>query len=829
MASNGFYLHAALLLSMSVISYGFKNCEENTLQLCHCEEKSSDLFIVDCSNVGLTSTPKCIPTKTTHLYLDNNFIKILENGSFLEGLPNLVKLSIRNNTLKQIQPTAFYGLKSLEYLNLYNNQLQYMDSLSPTVFQPLNQSLKVLDIRMNLLNDNLDLLNYPLSVAKLYNLNELRMDLLRAKPLPEEYEALCNLQKLLFQGGRQNVGHVQNNTFDAVSTLDITEINLCGLDITIIRMGTFSNLKNLDTLDVSNNPGLRFSIREFASSIRNTSITRLRMNNTGIGNSGIEAAEIIRGFCLLGLKELTMDKNFIHSIDPVFKECLPTLERLSLGDNYLSIRYSFVYDTIFVLTNLHGYNISAQRRATSQKGHDYSGNFVFQSLQDTKRTVAINGRNYSRICQEGMTCPVYLPSNIQWIDISQNGFVLTVVPQVALLNNNSLNFINMSYNGIHNARLPVYCPNNVIPQIETFDVSNNGIQCFNATFFNMSITGCDWSSLKRFYLGNNEIGRIDKNSCNKDKHDVLGFLKPLWNLRVLDLSMNYFNSKNSLSDLQNLTMLHTLDLSFNGFDNFTLGLKNLKRISKLNIANNNLKCLSESTVLQLNRLQNHRQKPIKIDLSENLLSCNCACFYFFQWMTKTDVVLVNNKTYQCVFDDGKKETLNHISSIVAELESKCYGTEWLNIYVGMEVLVYIFITIFCFMYRIRHDIWYIYLKIKLSRQRLKALLDQKNYTYTAFISCDHRDAKYFVKRRLLPNLETNETKFKFCVSQRDFIVGATIIDNIMRSMEKSKRIIFIISQYFLTSNWCKEEIRIAHQVCSIHLYYFLKMFDVFHV
>ena len=181
-------------------------------------------------------------------------------------------------------------------------------------------------------------------------------------------------------------------------------------------------------------------------------------------------------------------------------------------------------------------------------------------------------------------------------------------------------------------------------------------------------------------------------------------------------------------------------------------------------------------------------------------------------MTKTGVVLVNNKTYQCVFDDGQKETLNHILFTVAELESKSYNTVWLNIYIGIEFLVYLLITAFCFMYRIRHDIWYIYLKINLNRQRLKALLDQKNYIYSAFISCDHRDAKYFVKRRFLPNLETNETKFKFCVSQRDFIVGATIIDNIMRSMEKSRRIIFIISQYFLTSNWCKEEIRIAHQV-----------------
>ena len=778
--------------------------EENTLHLCHREEK-----IVDCSNAGLTSVPKGIPTKITHLYLDNNMIKILENGSFLEGkvgLPNLVKLSIRNNTLKEIQPAAFCGLKSLEELDLFNNELQFKNSLPQSVFQPLNQSLRVLDIRMNLLNDNLDLLNYPLSVAELHNLNELRMDLLKDKPLPEEYKVLYNLQKLLFEGG-QNVGRVKNNTFDAVSTLKVTEISLCGLDITIIMMGTFSNLKNLETLDVSNNPGLSLSMREFASSIRNTSITRLRMNNTGMWQSHVEIPDIIRGFCHLGLKELTMDNNFINVIRPVFKDCLPTLEILSLGDNDLALQREFLKDAIFGLHRLCGFNISAQRKAISQKRPDFSENTV-------------NGPIF---CVKNMTCPIFLPSNIQWIDMSQNGFIMPVVPQIALMNNNSLNFLNGSYNGVLNFRHPIYCPYNVIPQLETIDVSNNGIQCLNASIFNESITHCDWKSLKKFYARNNEIGRIEKNSCNKDKHNVLGFLKPLWNLRVLDLSMNYLDSENRLSDLENLTRLHTLDLSSNKFQNFILNLTNLMQLSKLNIAHNNLKCLSQSTVLQLNRFQNYREKPIKVDLSANLLSCNCDCFYFFQWMTKTDVVLVKNKTYQCVFDDGQKETLNHISFIVAELESKCYNSEWLNIYVGMEALVYLSITAFCFIYRIRCDIWYIYLKIKLNRQRLKALLDQKNYIYTAFISCDHRDAKYFVKRRLLPNLETNDTKFKFCVSQRDFIVGATIIDNIMRSMQKSRRIIFIISQYFLTSNWCKEEIRIAHQVYSMHVYMCLKI------
>ena len=86
------------------------------------------------------------------------------------------------------------------------------------------------------------------------------------------------------------------------------------------------------------------------------------------------------------------------------------------------------------------------------------------------------------------------------------------------------------------------------------------------------------------------------------------------------------------------------------------------------------------------------------------------------------------------------------------------------------------------------------MKMRLKRQILRAILNKHKYTFNAFVSCECRDAKWFVKRRLLPILEREETKLKFCVAQSDFIVGATIIDNIMKAMTKSRKIIFIISQ-----------------------------------
>ena len=156
--------------------------------------------------------------------------------------------------------------------------------------------------------------------------------------------------------------------------------------------------------------------------------------------------------------------------------------------------------------------------------------------------------------------------------------------------------------------------------------------------------------------------------------------------------------------------------------------------------------------------------------------------------------------------------LNRLSFIISELESQCYGTAWLQWSIGAEISTYLLITVFCLLYRRRHDIRYFFLKLKLNRQRLTEMYHKKTYLFSAFISSDHRDSKYFVYRKLLPNLETEETRLKFCVAQRNFLVGGTILDNVMRAIHKSKKVIFIVSQYFLQSKWCQEELLIAHRV-----------------
>ena len=371
-----------------------------------------------------------------------------------------------------------------------------------------------------------------------------------------------------------------------------------------------------------------------------------------------------------------------------------------MSDNYLLLGINVIAD-IMKLKHLVGLNVSNQ---STRLGiiPPKNGDAIVNNLYERKRIWSsfqrMTRRKKTPPCQTGMACPFVFPKNLKWVDTSHNALQVADVPELVFMRNTSLKYLNASYCGLRTIVYPLYCPWNIIPQVDTIDLSNNNLQCINASVFNKTVSGCDWNSLKCLNLGSNELHHIDGNVCSNSKNNVMGFLEPLTNLSVLDISDNKLASGHSLVSLEILTQLEALDLSSNRFHNFSLILNNLTKLVTLNLANNNLPCLSKSTMRQLDKMWNVKQ----IDMSGNLLSCNCDCYDFLKWMTLTDIQFENNQTYQCKFDDGKRITLNRLSYVISKLESHCYGVEWFEIYVGTGISVNLLIIICCVMYRMRH-------------------------------------------------------------------------------------------------------------------------------
>ncbi|XP_061580842.1 slit homolog 3 protein isoform X2 [Cololabis saira] len=107
---------------------------------CRCEGT-----VVDCSNLKLIRLPPHIPEHTTDLRLNDNEIAVLEATGIFKKLPNLKKINLSNNKLRDIREGTFDGAGGVLELLLTGNKLT---GLQGRMFRGLS-GLKTLMLRSN--------------------------------------------------------------------------------------------------------------------------------------------------------------------------------------------------------------------------------------------------------------------------------------------------------------------------------------------------------------------------------------------------------------------------------------------------------------------------------------------------------------------------------------------------------------------------------------------------------------------------------------------------------------------------------------------------------
>ncbi|XP_070710958.1 adhesion G protein-coupled receptor A3 [Pempheris klunzingeri] len=122
----------------SVVSSDCKSYDERSKS--GGKSQQSDRKVV-CSNMELHQVlpPDSLPNRTVTLILNNNKIQELRNGSFF-GLSTLEKLDLRSNLISRIEPGAFLGLPALKRLDLSNNSI---GCLNVDIFKGLTSLIRL--------------------------------------------------------------------------------------------------------------------------------------------------------------------------------------------------------------------------------------------------------------------------------------------------------------------------------------------------------------------------------------------------------------------------------------------------------------------------------------------------------------------------------------------------------------------------------------------------------------------------------------------------------------------------------------------------------------
>ena len=256
----------------------------------------------------------------------------------------------------------------------------------------------------------------------------------------------------------------------------------------------------------------------------------------------------------------------------------------------------------------------------------------------------------------------------------------------------------------------------------------------------------------------------------------------------------------------------------------------LENVTALNLTHNKIERLNASTIERLQRLKimfidSNKLTALPrnmenltfatLTLHQNSFECDCTTKWMKNWLRKPqthvediDNVLCNSENAQrkaiYILPDEEfcKEATND-GSTMPELKNDLTFKIIAFILGGLLVLILVVLK-----YR---DELKLFVFTRFNWHPFDRIDDSDpTKIYDAYVSYSGSDYKW-VLDTLRVRLENHDPPFKLCLHDRDFVVGAPIEENILNSINQSKRMLMVLSRNFLKSEWCLLEFRAAHR------------------
>ena len=328
----------------------------------------------------------------------------------------------------------------MQTISLKDNHLnEENNSYTQGVFSVLAETLTFLDISKNL--DDKYSISYPGEALSVLNsLETLRLDCISGLELDRGYDM-----------------------FSSISNLNVTTVNFTNVNVKNIGEKVFSTVKSLRVLDFTNNPQAGESLIKISSTLNQTLIEELYMENTSIGVKS-SVNQVIKNLHGTSIKILALDSNNIYSFNfSLIFVGLPRLENFTVTNNNLRELFG-LFVTYISAKNLRKLDIS------------YQNDFLETTVQNLSTARKIDLRHLSRVnvrdfCNYSNECILVSPEKLEWIAISHAGIKIDWVPEIQVQTNFTIKHVDGSGNRFGAFRKPMHCQN-VTVILDYMDASN---------------------------------------------------------------------------------------------------------------------------------------------------------------------------------------------------------------------------------------------------------------------------------------------------------------------------------------------------------------------
>uniref|UniRef100_A0A8C6HS87 Toll-like receptor 8 n=1 Tax=Mus spicilegus TaxID=10103 RepID=A0A8C6HS87_MUSSI len=747
------------------------------------------LKVLSLSFNNLFYVPPKLPSSLRKLFLSNAKIMNITQEDF-KGLENLTLLDLsgncprcynapfpctpcKENSSIHIHPLAFQSLTQLLYLNLSSTSLRTIPS---TWFDNLS-NLKELHLEFNYLVQEIAsgafLTKLPSLQILDLSFNFQYKEYLQFISISSNFSKLRSLKKLHLRG--YVFRELKKEHFEHLQTLpNLATINLGINFIEKIDFKAFRDFPKLDVIYLSGN--------RIASVLDGTDYSSWRNR--------------LRKPLSTDDDEFDPHVNFYHSTKPLIKpQCTAYGKALDLSLNNIFIIGKSQFEGFQDIACLNlSFNANSQvfnGTEFSSMPHikyldltnnrlDFDDNNAFSDLHDLEVLDLSHNAHYFSIA--GVTHRLGFIQNLinlRVLNLSHNGiYTLTEESELKSISLKELVFSGNRLDRLWNANDGKYW--SIFKSLQNLirlDLSYNNLQQIpNGAFLNLP------QSLQELLISGNKLRFFNWTLLQYFPH-----------LHLLDLSRNelYF-LPNCLSKFAH--SLETLLLSHNHFSHLPSGfLSEARNLVHLDLSFNTIKMINKSS------LQTKMKTNLSIlELHGNYFDCTCDISDFRSWLDENLNITIPKLVNVICSNPGDQKS----KSIMSLDLTTCVSDTTAAVLFFLTFLTTSMVMLAALVHHLFYwDVWFIYHMCSAKLKGYRTSSTSQTF-YDAYISYDTKDASVtdWVINELRYHLEESEDKsVLLCLEERDWDPGLPIIDNLMQSINQSKKTIFVLTKKYAKS------------------------------